>query len=435
MLSRDQVKALILSDDRDVRTAAMSYFADCASRDLDVFKTAIESTDLHDLWAEDENPLLHAGQLTFTNEMVYYAIELLETGQVPINTNSWLFLQSVLTFHGMEVWFADEQRIRAIPGIELITIQALGRRAKFWKLSADERCEYLYALRDRRAMEDASANERRDTSMMIAQSLVNSSRPSDEEVVQMLEAVPVEAACEVDLALMVIAGYRKLLAARPALCKFLGAEVDAFATQAAAALVLQEQTDLPQMLFDMIPEQGWHFKLNALGCIISSKSPDAEAMLLQLLDKERDRDTRAYICHGLVSLFSDKAFEPATKFLESGHWSSIGDMGHRLIVLAKVLGIQDHPDEKTWYAKSDEYRLHLNREQDKARKREAMQQLSNYTGTQDDSHTHSHDHDHEHCDHPSHNHDHAHAHTAGKVGRNDPCPCGSGRKYKKCCGR
>ena len=21
-----------------------------------------------------------------------------------------------------------------------------------------------------------------------------------------------------------------------------------------------------------------------------------------------------------------------------------------------------------------------------------------------------------------------------KVGRNDPCPCGSGRKFKKCCG-
>ncbi len=23
----------------------------------------------------------------------------------------------------------------------------------------------------------------------------------------------------------------------------------------------------------------------------------------------------------------------------------------------------------------------------------------------------------------------------GKVGRNDPCPCGSGKKYKKCCGQ
>ncbi|MFH1715491.1 MAG: preprotein translocase subunit SecA [Elusimicrobiota bacterium] len=26
-------------------------------------------------------------------------------------------------------------------------------------------------------------------------------------------------------------------------------------------------------------------------------------------------------------------------------------------------------------------------------------------------------------------------HTADKIGRNDPCPCGSGKKYKKCCGK
>ncbi len=25
--------------------------------------------------------------------------------------------------------------------------------------------------------------------------------------------------------------------------------------------------------------------------------------------------------------------------------------------------------------------------------------------------------------------------TEKKVGRNDPCPCGSGKKYKNCCGR
>jgi preprotein translocase subunit SecA len=24
--------------------------------------------------------------------------------------------------------------------------------------------------------------------------------------------------------------------------------------------------------------------------------------------------------------------------------------------------------------------------------------------------------------------------VAEKVGRNDPCPCGSGKKYKRCCG-
>ena len=26
-------------------------------------------------------------------------------------------------------------------------------------------------------------------------------------------------------------------------------------------------------------------------------------------------------------------------------------------------------------------------------------------------------------------------HAEKRVGRNDPCPCGSGKKYKKCCGK
>lgn len=25
--------------------------------------------------------------------------------------------------------------------------------------------------------------------------------------------------------------------------------------------------------------------------------------------------------------------------------------------------------------------------------------------------------------------------TSNKIGRNEPCPCGSGKKYKKCCGQ
>ena len=36
---------------------------------------------------------------------------------------------------------------------------------------------------------------------------------------------------------------------------------------------------------------------------------------------------------------------------------------------------------------------------------------------------------------PSRNAPRRMAQRATKVGRNDPCPCGSGRKYKKCCGK
>jgi ABC-type Zn2+ transport system substrate-binding protein/surface adhesin len=59
-------------------------------------------------------------------------------------------------------------------------------------------------------------------------------------------------------------------------------------------------------------------------------------------------------------------------------------------------------------------------------------------------HDHAHDHGHDHGHH-HHGHSHSHTHTAAnrapfvrtapKVGRNDACPCGSGKKHKKCCGQ
>jgi preprotein translocase subunit SecA len=37
------------------------------------------------------------------------------------------------------------------------------------------------------------------------------------------------------------------------------------------------------------------------------------------------------------------------------------------------------------------------------------------------------------CDH-DHDHTQPHRRETPKLGRNDPCPCGSGKKYKKCHG-
>ena len=78
------------------------------------------------------------------------------------------------------------------------------------------------------------------------------------------------------------------------------------------------------------------------------------------------------------------------------------------------------------------------------------------TETKTEPHVHGpdcdHDHDHGHapdqagahvhgpwCNHGHHHHGHHHGPQAPlvraqpKVGRNDLCPCGSGKKYKKCC--
>jgi preprotein translocase subunit SecA len=63
----------------------------------------------------------------------------------------------------------------------------------------------------------------------------------------------------------------------------------------------------------------------------------------------------------------------------------------------------------------------------------------------DCNHDHDHDHHHDHgapghvhgpdCNHGHHHHAPIgqYVRAAPKVGRNDPCPCGSGKKHKKCC--
>ena len=65
-------------------------------------------------------------------------------------------------------------------------------------------------------------------------------------------------------------------------------------------------------------------------------------------------------------------------------------------------------------------------------------QKPNSTHTHGPGCNHDQDHDHKHHIHGPHcNHSHHHEtirRQGPKVGRNDPCPCGSGSKYKKCCG-
>lgn len=40
-----------------------------------------------------------------------------------------------------------------------------------------------------------------------------------------------------------------------------------------------------------------------------------------------------------------------------------------------------------------------------------------------------------HCNHGHHHDLKPVVRSAPKIGRNDPCSCGSGKKYKKCCGQ
>jgi uncharacterized protein YecA (UPF0149 family) len=60
----------------------------------------------------------------------------------------------------------------------------------------------------------------------------------------------------------------------------------------------------------------------------------------------------------------------------------------------------------------------------------SQQEKSKSSEAPADEHVHGPD-----CDHDHHEAEQPYRRVAAKVGRNDPCTCGSGMKYKKCCGK
>lgn len=53
------------------------------------------------------------------------------------------------------------------------------------------------------------------------------------------------------------------------------------------------------------------------------------------------------------------------------------------------------------------------------------------TQTQPETHNHVHS---DSCGHGC-SHNYTYVRSGPKIGRNDPCPCQSGKKHKKCCGK
>jgi HEAT repeat protein len=131
------------------------------------------------------------------------------------------------------------------------------------------------------------------------------------------------------------------------------------------------------------------FKLFACSVLGDIKLQRSEEVLLDLLDKESDITIITYIAYSLCKLLSCRAIPELQKLLPDAYDTSVFNLEELLYINATMNGL-DMPEIQEWKAIVDE---------DEAMDNKMSLQF------------------------------------AGKVGRNDPCPCGSGIKYKKCCGK
>ena len=148
----------------------------------------------------------------------------------------------------------------------------------------------------------------------------------------------------------------------------------------------------------------------------------AEQALLNLLARVHDMQIRQHLCRALLVSGSQEGIPWARRLIETGPLDpAMLDLRQELLAAAEMMGA-DFPERDAWQedAKGDEEtrRQFYTRE---------VPVVDNYTDLMQRRRQ---------------------AETRGsflpaptslmfreRVGRNDPCPCGSGKKYKKCCMR
>jgi preprotein translocase subunit SecA len=163
----------------------------------------------------------------------------------------------------------------------------------------------------------------------------------------------------------------------------------------------------------------------------SIKHEESEEATFELLESESDPTLRTFLCIDLCNLFSERGIDVVKKEIESGYDTMLVSLEEELLPVAEVLGVE-LPDAAQWKQDRDAQEKRLAdmligdekwRENRQARIASGIDPTPRIASERPPAIK------------PPPLPQPNIRRTEPKVGRNDPCPCGSGKKYKKCCSR
>jgi hypothetical protein len=225
-----------------------------------------------------------------------------------------------------------------------------------------------------------------------------------EEIRQILVTEPEENGIYKEIYLTILAGELRDEAWIPVLIEKLVSGGDLICKNAADALAKIGTPAVAEALYKRYCMKEGYFSLFAAPLLGQIKTKNAEDAILKLLEVEEDNDDAAVLADSLGQLLSTKGIPHILKYIKEGYSSCILSLEKTLYCNSVINCVELEDIAK--------YRQMLQDEREEFRKRSAEHKPKN-TATEKAR--------------PVVN--------PNKVGRNDPCPCGSGKKSKKCCGK
>ncbi len=403
MLSDRYLKPYLLHERIVVRNEVTKYFADFQSQDVDLLPLVLQACDrygyegsslslsLASKFVVTEKALLHLTerlneQHTFEN--LVRLNHILEETPLPLVQQYETLLRQT-KYIAEPTWHRFDQRMSLSEKMPEELFSLLQEYSK--------ECDYEYINEvDYRYVED------------VLDRLAETDYPSEEHVCSLLRSPSIEGTY-LEFFLIDLSGKRRLKSAIPALIEKYKLDEDVLLDQVTKALARIRDPLPVQLVCQEYPEQDWNYKNFTSGMLGKIKCEASEFACLELLATEDNALFHTFLCMSLCELFSARGIDAVREEIHHGYDVTITDLEEQLIVVSDVTGV-DFLEKGQW--------LNEKEKRDERRK-QAMQSKFQFPSA------------------PKLKRQPPRRSAKGKqkIGRNEPCPCGSGKKYKKCCGR
>jgi hypothetical protein len=424
-LSHDQIKQGILHPAREVRDAAAYYFGNSFSPDPTIMPLVIQAIEERG-WDDAFGMYSFLGDLVQTEETLRWAIARLGQRGQPDNEQEarlTLWLLDVLAHADPELLQAHEEEIRELDAVDEGVREAVEARILLHGFTAEKLWAEIEEFCDRNKSEDYVSDEDLASAHRVVEALGRHPGEFDDRVLSILsqeiENYTDNPVIWMEPCIVRLAGELQLQRAVPLLVRKLQEDDETLNADCIRALVKIGTDEVVDALADAYGETEWGFRFSAIEVFENVHSDRSVERCVGLLEREDDIDLQCRLCEAILGNFAEEGIEPARRLLlENDLTPDLIDVRNALLAATMLMGVE-LPESERW--------------REEAKHDVAFRQkwyAEHYLGAADVEYLGEDDEDYD--DEPLLPPDTV-VRERKKVGRNDPCPCGSGKKYKKCC--
>jgi len=423
-LPEAKVKQAVLHPEREVRDIAARYSAESFSSDQGVMPLVIQAVETYG-WRQAVSGYMLREGLAQTDETLLWILEELGKDGDPEDEDwaryRWR-LQDLLVHADADLLARHESRIMDTDGIELDVCEAITERIRL--LSADpDKCwtelgEWCEREKSKHYITDVNLNEPYRLVEAIArhgEGYAGRVLSILQEQVEHFENHPTG---WMEPLVVRLAGEMRLESAIPIIVEKLHEDGDLLRQECERALWKIGTDAVIEEVCRNFADAERSYRLYAAAVLEKIDSDLVVTKCLELLPNEDNNDIRVWLGHALLRRLSYDGIEPLRQLIAQGPLDPEMRGLRKEFLTAGTLMEVEFPEMEAW-----------RKDTEKDREKNRRFHAERFGGVAEEADEYEEDEFADYDDEPP-------PPPAGqKVGRNDPCPCGSGKKFKKCCMR